>query len=288
MDMDWTEIGKGGKQSRKKTDKDEPRVDHQNTNTNTFSLLVKDGEEEVDMESEADTDEDNVVADQLDNEAVEKKEKTKDMNSLARKERRDQVTHFNQMRRDINKRDVWTKKERRTILDAFLKPLLKLGYGVAGDALQDLLRLTDHQIRDTVALSIAGEVEEAAEKENVSGGEITKTATPPHREEGKGEEIPPVVEQLSPQETDKAKQDTDEFAGLWGDILAMQDEKTGDSTGGTPQTPIFPHKDKPPEEPSIDATLHDTEVKQSNSKNTKNNITDFFRPSPPLAENDLR
>ena len=286
MDTDWFEVGKGGKQYSKKTDNKEAQEIHNKTNTNNFSLLSEDREEKGDTEGEEDAGEDNEKEVQLERETIEKK----DLASLARQEKKAQVTHYNAMRKVIVSRNVWAKKELRTILEAYLAPWLKLGYGVAGDALQDLLKLTDEQIRNEVALSLSGQVDEAAGEKEEERVAVTVGPTTPltQNEEEKGEEVPPADEPLSPMETSDAIHVDQEHKEVEGGLIASQEEKEGETTGGIPQTPLTPHIEKPPEEDSSEDTLHDSEAKQSNSKTSKSNITDFFRPSLPVAGNDLR
>ena len=183
------------------------------------------------------------------------------------------------MRKTISDRNVWPRKESRTILGAYLEPLLVLGYGEAGDALQDLLKLTDEQIRDAVAASISGKVEDSEVKGGEpQGGEDTATPLAPVIEVETKEEVPPVVMHEPPKEAVDTEQITPEQEEVVWDIFATQIEEGGASLGGIPQAPLTPHIEKPPEETSSEATPPASVVQQSNSKNS--NITDFFRPTP--------
>ena len=105
--------------------------------------------------------------------------------------------------------------------------MLKLGYGVAGDALQDLLKLTDEQIRNEVALSISGQVDEAAGEKEEERVAVTVGPTTPltQNEEEKGEEVPPADEPLSPMETIDAIHVDQEHTEVEGGLIASQEEK---------------------------------------------------------------
>ena len=205
-----------------------------------------------------------------------------------------QVTRYSQLRKTLMKRGIWPKKEQTTMIDSLVTPLLRIGYGEAGDLLEDLLKLSNAEIQEELTRQspIGRETNQA-----------TKVGIPDNQEkEASTDNTPPSLPTL-PSSTEETKLDEDtsllttanspplreheaSVTTIDQDLDHKHTEQDQETTTLLGIEPFTPNKDRPPEAQTPERTQRPTEVKQSNSKGVRN-IKNYFPPTPLSIENDL-
>ena len=289
----WKEVGVKSSKTNKQATSLSPKTSPKKPQ-NSFELLIEDmDEQEIDLNEE----ETPLHQQQVENK-TDKKEPTDPQESEKVVERVDQVKRYTLLKKSLGDRDIWPKNERRTMIDALVGPMLKVGYAEAGDFLVDLLKHTNEQIQDMmITQSPSGSVKvhiPAEETQETKGEEkATEKVLSPHLQphsilpptSALGEEAKtepnnnPLTQPHSLTSLEQTNSSEDHEL----------DAKHTDQDQGTTieEEPFTPNKDRPPEDHTPERSTFRTEAKQSNTKVPKT-LRSFFSPSPLTINDDRR
>ena len=178
--------------------------------TQSFGQLEDQGEDMEEEEPEKQT----VERESVDSEPTKKGKQEKTKKQRETEVRETERDLYYKKRKELARRNIWGTAETPTLVESICVPYLPLGYGAVADRLDALLKLTDKEIRDTVANATAGDTQdritrraETLDKDPKENNLGKSTITTGQEEESKQETKDLILEfksdQITPNTGDK-------------------------------------------------------------------------------------